>query len=477
MLPYKNIEGVEKIQTPISPEMTTALDLWYNMYLDKAPWLAPDFMKSLGLPSFICAEIARQMILEMKWSITAKTEDGTGQNAEGKEVTNPRAEFLAKEFGKCIRHLRRKLEQGCAAGGMIIKPYCKVDDQEIFFDWSMDWDIYPVSFDDDGNISDIVFRDSFTEGDKVYTRLERHTVEGKNVHITQRAFVSTDKAQIGTEIKLTDVPVWANVEPEAIVTGAGGQLFGWYKVASANNVDVDSPMGSSVFAKAVNLIRDADEQYSRLMWEFEGSELAVDVDPNALIPRMDGRGKQMPRLNERLFRSVDTGVDGLYEVYAPSIRDASIINGLNQILSRIEDECGLSRGTLTEADSVAKTATELRILKQRAYTTIADNQAALEICLRDVIRTMDVYATAYKLSPEGDYDVSFEWDDSIITDTAQQLEERMMLLHDGVISKAELRQWYLGETAAQAEAGVKAAAEEKKANYEGLATLLPTVTP
>ena len=37
-----------------------------------------------------------------------------------------------------------------------------------------------------------------------------------------------------------------------------GPLFGWYKVASANTIDVSSPMGASVFAKAVDVIRKAD---------------------------------------------------------------------------------------------------------------------------------------------------------------------------------------------------------------------------
>lgn len=239
-------------------------------------------------------------------------------------------------------------------------------------------------------------------------------------------------------------------------------MFGWFKVAAANNVDVDSPMGISVFHKALKVIKQADMQYSRLLWEFEGSELAIDVDPLALRPQKpdakSGYGEvkyELPKLNDRLFRGVNLDEDH-YSVFSPTIRDSALLNGLNRLLMMIEDLSGLSRGTLSDAPLEARTATELRILRQRTYATIADNQAALERCLRDVVRAMDKYATIYNLAPAGDYEVSFEWDDSILTDRAQEMTEQLELLSQGILGKAEVRQWYTGETEAQAKAAIKA---------------------
>ena len=124
ILPYKNIEAVEQVETPISTDMANALDDWYNMYINKAEWLS-DTVKSLNLPAFISSELARQIVLEMDWSITGKTKDGETQENDGSDVMNPRAEFLKTEFERCITVLRQKLEQGCAAGGMTVKPYPK----------------------------------------------------------------------------------------------------------------------------------------------------------------------------------------------------------------------------------------------------------------------------------------------------------------------------------------------------------------
>lgn len=285
--------------------------------------------------------------------------------------------------------------------------------------------------------------------------------------ITQRCFKSQMRDAIGSECSLKEVPIWADLQPEATIRNTGGKLLvGWYKVANANNIDLDSPLGVSVFAKARDLIRDADLQYSRLLWEFEGGELAVDVDPTVLRPKNTGsrdgsKQYEAPQLNERLFRGVDLNADETYHVFSPPLRDASLLNGLNQILARVEDCCGLARGTISDPTQEAMTATQLKILRKRTYDTITGNQKALEEALRDVVHAMDVHATLAGLAPEGEYELSFEWDDSIITDTDQQLNERMALANLGVLSRDELRSWYLGETDAQAKAAIAQIDQER----------------
>ena len=469
MLPLKTIEQVEKIETPLSVDMINALDEWYKAYCNQASWVNDDTVKSMNLPAMIASEIARQVTLEMQWNITGKTpEKGPDDEETPEAVDNPRSEYLRTEFEKLMAELRKKLEQGCAAGGMAVRPYPNTEDGHIYFGWTMDWSLYPVAFDENGDLKDVIFRDVYQDGEITYTRLERHTVvwdeqtKETGVKVTQRVFKSKFKEQIGQEVPLSAVDQWKNLQPEATLHGTDGQMFGWFKVAAANNVDVDSPMGISVFHKALKVIKQADMQYSRLLWEFEGSELAIDVDPLALRPQKpdahSGYGEvkyELPKLNDRLFRGVNLDEDH-YSVFSPTIRDSALLNGLNRLLMMIEDLSGLSRGTLSDAPLEARTATELRILRQRTYATIADNQAALERCLRDVVRAMDKYATIYGLAPEGEYEVSFEWDDSILTDRAQEMSERLELMSQGIISKAEMRQWYTGETEPQAKAAIKA---------------------
>ena len=461
LIPYKQIEQAGHFESPVSDKMTSALNLWAQMFVGEAPWLSEnDGVKNNNIAADVCSELARQVLNEMKWNIT-----GTEKDADGKAITNPRADFMSEQFKNCTGiKLRENVEKGMAAGGLIIKP-CPMNGK-FYFDFSPDWCVYPIAFDGDYRLIDVYFRDQYIDGKTIYTRLERHTVEGDNVKITQRCFESQVPDNLGKECSLKSVPVWSKLEPEIIIEGAGGKpLFGWYRVAKANTTDLDTVLGSSVFANAVTQIKDADTQYSRIMWEFEAKETAIDVDPSALVPKSerDTRGirYEMPKLNRRLFRAVDLGNESTYNVFDPPIRDVSLINGLNSILCRIEDLCGIARGTLSDPNEQAMTATQIIMLKQRTYDTIRSNQQSLEQCLRDVIDAMEIYANALEMAPKGEFEVSFEWDDSVIVDTTQELNERITLKNAGAMSAVELRMWYFGETEAQATESIKKIEQEK----------------
>ena len=243
----------------------------------------------------------------------------------------------------------------------------------------------------------------------------------------------------------------------------------------ANTIDTTSPLGVSGYSRAISLIKDADMQYSRLLWEYEGGELAIDIDRDAMNFQegADGVNHTVPNhLQARLFRKVDIGIDGsTYQPFAPSLRDSSYLQGLNAILMRIEDAVALSRGTLSDSSAEARTATELKILKQRSYQENAEIQHALENALKDVIYIMDVYCDLYEITEKGEYDVNFEWDDSIIVDVDTELNKRMTLMQNGLTSKLELRMWYFGETERQAqEALIKIEEENMKAMQNQMMT-------
>ena len=80
--------------------------------------------------------------------------------------------------------------------------------------------------------------------------------------------------------------------------------------------------------------------------------------------------------------------------------------------------------------------------------------------LRDAIYVMNVYCDLYEITAEGEYEVSFEWDDSIINDTDTELTKRLMLIQNGIASKLETRMWYFGETERQAREALMRVQEE-----------------
>lgn len=502
MIGFKTIEDTLNINAVLSTKMVDAIELWDDMYKDNPYWVhEPTFdnparVVSLGLPSFIASEKARMATLEMKSEITSpnplskvndrNTKDMVNNdhinNMESLVKTSPRVKFLNDTYQKKILNkLRPNLEYGIATGGLVIKPYPVLLPKEvngvkarIDIDFIPAGNFVPLAFNVNGDITKAAFIQTKVDGDSVYRRLELHElIEGCMVSVKNSAFVSKNVSslnigednELGKQIALTDVPEWSDLEPEVVIDNVDRLLFAYFKMPEANTVDPSSPLGMSGYGRAVKLIRDADEQYSRLLWEFEATEAAIDIDRDALQPYKDANNvihSIRPALQNRLFRRIDLGDDNTYEPFLPQIRDASIINGLNTILTRIEDTCALSRGTLSTVTIEATTAEELKILRQRSYSVNADIQKTLENTLKDVIYIMDIYCTLYNIVPEAEYEVSFEWDDSILVDTNEELGKRLSLVQNGVYSKQELRMWYFGETEEQAKQALKIIEDENK---------------
>ena len=190
------------------------------------------------------------------------------------------------------------------------------------------------------------------------------------------------------------------------------------------------------------MIKEADKQYSRILWEFEGTELAIDVSESVFSRDREGN-LEIPKGKERLFRTYpweDKENRKNFNPFSPVIRDTSLFNGLNKFLRKIEFNCGLAYGTLSETEDVSKTATEIKASKQRSFSTVKDIQKALQDALKDLIISMADIANYYNIPVKEidiDKDVSFDWDDSIIVDKDADLESMRNDVAAGIL-RAEL---------------------------------------
>lgn len=502
MIGSRTIEQALKISPTISSEMENAIQLWSDMYKNKAPWLKePNFndptrVVSLGLPALIASEKARTALIELKTEITTPVDEETIENPDYTEPIvdefgniipssqpktlikqipvsdTSRAVYLNKQYKNNLqKKLRTQIEFGIAKGGLAIKPYViskktsKGIEYTIEFDFCQADCFYPLSFNSSGEITEAAFLETVVKKEEIYRRLEYHKWENGTIHVVNKAYKSINSAtsqdmlgiDLGQEVPLTEVPQWEDLQPEIQLAGVDKPLFSYFKVPEANTIDTLSPLGVSGYSRAVDLIKDADMQYSRLLWEYEGGELAIDIDRDALnfLEGTDRNGNQghsvMGSLQRRLYRKVDISNEGnTYEPFAPSLRDTNYLQGLNAILMRIEDAVALSRGTLSDSSAEARTATELKILKQRSYQANADLQQAIQSAIEGAIYAANVYCTLYNITPEGEYEMSFEWDDSIIVDVDTELGKRITLMQNGLASKLENRMWYFGETENQA---------------------------
>lgn len=407
------------IEIAMNDNMANAINLWSNMYNNSPPWIN-DEVVPLGIPGAIANELARLATIEFKSEIN---------NNEG----------LNEIYQELIDVLRINTEYACAKGGLIFKPYFNGKNIEI--DLIHQDNFLPISYNAIGEITAAVFLEYKIIGDKKYTRLEYHDFKEGNYTIKNIAYVKSNLVKdnsLGKRTILASVPEWSQLQEEITINNITRPLFSYFKIPQANAIDVNSPLGVSCYAKASDLIKEADKQYSRILWEYEATEIAINASESLFVRKEDGT-YELPKGKERLYRIFpweDREGKRNLDTFSPGIRDSNLFNGLNNILRKVEFNCGLAYGTLSDINDVSKTATEIKTSRQRSYSTVKDIQKSLEKALKDLIVSMNDLATLYRLniSPiDIDKDVSFDWDDSLVLDKDSELESMRSDVAAGIL--------------------------------------------
>ena len=420
----------------VSLTMEQHIGLWYAMMVNTPPWQNCD-VKAVGLPAAICREVARPTLVEFTANITG----------------SKRADYLNENFQTAKENFNRALELGLALGGVALKPYIYGDNMLV--DVTGAAGFQPTKFDPSGRCIGGVFKDKPVKvNGTYYVRLESHELNGTTYTIKNKAYYSDSAGSVGADAQLTTIPEWADIEPEVAIENVDGPLFAYFKPPIANTADSNSMCGMSIYGDAatVELIKQADEQWERLRWEYKSSERKV---------LMDGTSSTADMFNKRLFEIGPFSPNGdFFQHIEPQIRDDAIYRGFQNTLRRVEFNIGLSYGDISDPQTIEKTATEIRSSKQRKYVLVSSIQAALAHTFDSLIYAMDVYASLYGLAPAGDYEATYDWGDSILDDQEtkdKEFSRDLQLTSAGVMNPWELRAKYFNEDEDTAKAALPTA--------------------
>lgn len=386
----------------VEPEASTTMEqninLWYAMYINQPPWETKKIVP-LGLPGAICRELSRTALVEFTANITGSA----------------RADYLNEQFQAAASKFLGQLELGLAVGGIAFRPYLYGD--RILVDATSATAFEATKFGADGVCIGGVFQEKAKNNGKYYVRLEYHSLSGNTYAIQNKAYNSDSSGGIRDEIPLNTVPEWAGISEEVTIQNVQKPLFAYFQVPKANNIETDSKLGVSVYGgAATDLIEQADKQWDLIRWEYKSGQRKIFFDGNESTAAL---------FDKRLFEVAPFSRDGkFFETFSPEFRDGALYNGLQAILKQIEFQVGLSYGTISDPQSVDKTATEIRNSKQRMYVTVDSIQKALESVFDTLIYGMNVYATLYNLAPAGAYEVSYDWGDSVLYDEDAKEKER-----------------------------------------------------
>lgn len=424
LFPQAAAEREFGVSPAVSMTMEKYIALWYAMMVNTPPWQDCN-VKAVGLPAAICREVTRPTLVEFTANITG----------------SQRADYLNDGFRSAKENFGKALELGLALGGVALKPYIYGD--KLLVDMTGAAGFQPTKFDPTGRCIGGVFRDKPVKvNGKYYVRLESHDLTDTTYTIKNKAYYSDSTGSVGAPAPLDVVPEWADIQEEVTIQNMDGPLFAYFKPPIANTADTNSLCGMSIYGDAatVELIKQADEQWERLRWEYKSGERKVLMDGNTSTANM---------FDKRLFEIGAFTADGdFYQFLNPELRNDAVYKGFQDVLRRIEFNVGLSYGDISDPQTVEKTATEIRSSKQRKYVLISSIQTALEHTFDALIYAMNAYATLYGLAADGEYEVTYDWGDSILDDQETKDKEfarDLQLLSAGIVNDWELRAKYMNE--------------------------------
>lgn len=349
----------------------------------------------------------------------------SNMNIEG---NNARVDLLSKIAQSLWKRIKKIISMGFGYGGIFLIPYVKGN--KLFYTLVPQNRVTIDSTDGDliTGITVLAERKEITQGvgqTKTYIRWANYRLKNGNCIIEQRFSDET-----GTELK--QIPkFWQNIMLKQTIGNVDRVLAGYIK-SPINNRKANDKYGVPITYGCEATIIEIKDTMKQLIREYELKEAFVGADVT-LFTNNDTLSKN------GLFKKIDSGRDDFFEVFDPQFRDYT--TRLQELYKRLEHEVGTSYGILSEVNSVNATATEIKHAMYDTFTITDDMRSNIEKGMEDFFYACNVLANAYKLSPQGEYKISFDWSYSLLEDTSTEWSQLTLAQSRGIISKVELRQW------------------------------------
>ena len=305
--------------------------------------------------------------------------------------------------------------------------------------------IYPLSIDN-GKITECAFASEKTAKDEKQVYLNMHILEHGRYVVENHLF--RRQGSILTEIDLPE-----GVE-QRVPTGSAIPHFQIIKPNIVNNVDLNCPMGISVYANALDQLESVDLIFDSYCNEFRLGKKRITVPISMTQMQMEEDGTVTPTFDDAdvefyavpAATSAGVGENKIVE-HNMEIRSEAHSTGIQDALNMLSYKCGLGKDRYDFSDGQVKTATEVVSEKSDLFQNLKKHEILLNDALVGMVQAI---AELEGLSP--DVEVAINFDDSIIEDTGAEKMRFMQEISSGVRQKYEYRMKFFGEDEATAKA-------------------------
>lgn len=445
MIGKNDVKRIWGIDSGRSSEMDTAIQLYKNMRSGIPSWCVNGKIRTTRFSNVICREIANLTMFNTNVEITGN-------------------EALQKKFDAVMNKLQERQEESCASCGIMVK---STQDGVEF----LDPDYFLITdTNTDGDALAAVFFSYIKKGDKYYTKAEYHRFENNEeaervYHISSKAYKSDRKDQIGTEIPLSKVKEWKDIQPEVLINGLEYPLFVYWKNPFANAIDKESPLTVPVFAECIEELRWLDIALNMFGDETEDSRHVTYV-PQTAIEYANSHSIELPRFIQGI--EMGTNEDNIKE-HVPTLLVTERVAGINFLLSIIGYKCGFSNGYFSFDESRGiQTATQVESDDRRTLHTIESFRTILDGKNHDGVIHRILYilyatGTANGTIPASGYQTACEFEDLVYN-----LEDDRARWWNYVLQNKVPAWRYFVKFEGMTESEAKAMIEEAEPKEEGL---------
>lgn len=285
--------------------------------------------------------------------------------------------------------------------------------------------IYPLSFSN-GQITECAFASRMMIYGEMHTYLNIHVLENSKYVVINKLICERTK-------KSAPLP---NGISEKFYTKSDIPLFQIVTPNVANNIALDSPMGISVFANAIDVLEGIDLVYDSYQNEYRLGKKRIVVPLSMAKIEMEQQGEILPVFDDNdtefyAFSGADPDSFSINEINM-EIRSEAHETGLQRNIDLLSDLCGFGSGKYTHQTGQIKTATQIVSEQSDLFRNLKKH----EILLEQVIKNL-VYAVLHLLGEDTDVEIYVNFDDSIIEDTESISQRALAEKQSDIIDAAE----------------------------------------
>ena len=282
----------------------------------------------------------------------------------------------------------------------------------------------------------------------------------------------------GSVVPFFTVPAWESITPEVTIGGTDRLLLGFIRCPRDNRIE-SKVYGVPITYGAEREVLETVEHYniyrreillSRKMLGLPATMWKKKNDTAAATLATIDQVKRTVQDDDTPFIPVESAImneTGAWQHYAPEIRVAAMEARLQSLYRRLEKACSLSSGILTEHQALTyANKDEVRAAQYDTFAVITAMRKNVEAAMVDVAYAIDVLAERFGLTPagaRGNYELSFDWDYSMIESTEQTYKQLSDLQTRGGITLAHLTSWVTGDSLDDAKAEIEEAKNDAPA--------------